>query len=79
MPSASSPSASLIAATRPGVSGVVSGLEMVKVRAAVRRGRLNSAATWATRISEPALSASSRWMLTPTMQLWSAVMAPLSA
>jgi len=60
------------------VSGVASGLLMVKVRAAVRRGRLNSAATWAIRISEPALSASSRWTLTPTMTLWSTLMAPLS-
>ena len=63
MPSASSPKASLIATTRPGVPGVGSGLEIVKVRDAMRRGRLKSMATWASRMSMPVLSASRRCRL----------------
>src|SRR5215510_4091688 len=78
MSSASSPTASLIAATRPGMSGLASGFEIVTLRAALRRGRLNSIATWAIRIRLPARSASSRWMLMPTLALESRLMAPAS-
>ncbi len=49
MPSDSSPSASLMAATWPGVSGVGTGRLMEKLRDAVRVGRLNWMATCASR------------------------------
>jgi hypothetical protein len=40
--------ASLVAATWPATLGVGAGLEIAKLRAAVRRGRLNSTDTWAS-------------------------------